>query len=287
MAAVWIRSRRARRVLVAAASGFAIAGPFGVRAAPEEDAQALLVRAWTNLYAGDFVQVLALTSRSGTGRVMRRRLQLVRKQSALPGRALVRFLEPEDIRGTSLLLLESDEHDDDLFVYLPAVGRARRVSAAQRSDAFFGTNLTYEDLEPKRASDYTATFSDRPRGEDCLWLEIRPRPEISSQYEAILSCLETTRAVLLRSEYYAHGRLQKVLEGDPRSVRDFGERRLVVRARLVTPSSGFETSLEIESYDGATAVPDSLFTIPNLEYGDERGDRARAKSGATPEPAPR
>jgi hypothetical protein len=281
-----VPSFRAQRLLDVAAAGLVLLASVGApaAAASQPAPQALLTRAWESLYTGDFVQVLALTSRTRTGRAMERKLQVVRKQSATPGKALVRFLEPAEIRGTSLLVLERDDRDDDLFVYLPAVGRSRRITSAQRSDAFFGTNLTYEDLEPKRASDFTASFADRRRDQGCVWLEIHPRPGVASQYDRILSCIEEARAVVFRTEYYVGGRLLKQLEGDPESVREFGGRQLVGRARLVTSSSGFETELVIESYDRSAAIPDELFTVVNLESGDDRRDRTRAEIGAPSAP---
>jgi hypothetical protein len=281
-----VRSLRTHRLPDVPVAGLVLAAWVAAfpAAATQPDPQALLGRAWESLYAGDFVEVLALTSRARTGRAMERKVQIVRKQSALPGRALVRFLAPAEIRGTSLLVLERDDRDDDVFVYLPAVDRSRRITSAQRSDAFFGTNLTYEDLEPKRTSDFTARFADRPRDRDCAWLEIQPRPGVASQYDRVLSCIEEARAVVLRAEYYVGGRLHKRLEGDPESVRQFGGRPLVGRARLVTISNGFATDLVIESYDVEAELPDELFTVVNLEAGDDRSDRTRAEGRAPSAP---
>ena len=72
-------------------------------------AAALLDRAFHNLYADDYIQTMELTTRSRGGRAMSKRLQITRKQSVRPGKALVRFLEPYAIRHTSVLVLENDD----------------------------------------------------------------------------------------------------------------------------------------------------------------------------------
>jgi len=72
----------------------ALLGVLALPSASEEPGQAgepwpadpaaarLLAKTLANLYAGDFVQVLELTSRNRAGRAMTRRLQVVRKESA-------------------------------------------------------------------------------------------------------------------------------------------------------------------------------------------------------------
>jgi hypothetical protein len=231
----------------------------------------LLARAYANLYAADVVQVIRLTSRSRDGQPVSRTVRIVRKQSAPPPRTLVRLLEPPDVRGTSLLLIEADGRHPDLFLYLPAFQRTRRISAAQRSDSFFGTNVSYEDLEPKRADD----FDVRPLGPDrvgelpCLRLELRPRDVVDSQYDRIVSCIEPERAVVLRSDYEIDGQALKRMECEPESLREVDGRIVPFRAKVRSSASGFETEIAIQSYDVRPAIPDSVFTIVHLETASE------------------
>ena len=100
---------------------------------------------------------------------MQRKLQITRRQSERPGKALVRFLEPYAIRRTSILILEKEEGPDELFVYLPAARMTRRLSMAQKADLFFGTDLSFEDIEPKRATDYDVHWIEAGQGDgDCV-----------------------------------------------------------------------------------------------------------------------
>ena len=62
----------------------------------------LLARAFANLYADDYIQTLELVAGERAARARSSRtLQILRKQSVRPGKALVRFLEPPDVRRTS------------------------------------------------------------------------------------------------------------------------------------------------------------------------------------------
>lgn len=259
----------------------AVLSPASTAAAPEEPHQpsagALLDQAFRNLYDADFVQVLRMTSRSRTGRELSRRLQITRKQTGGPGRALVRFLDPPDLRGTSLLVFQKTGRHDDVFLYLPAFERTRRISSAQRSDAFFGSDFTYEDLEPKQASDYAASTlgHEGAEGRLVVLIEVRARG-VASQYERAIHAIDPQRKVVIRTDYYRNGSLCKRLEVDPAQIREVDGRHLPFRARMSSLRRGTETVIETESYELHSAIPDSIFTETNLAVGDPERDRSRS-----------
>jgi len=251
------------------------------RAEPETAAQRLLDKTLRNLYDGDFVQVFRLTSQRRAGRAMTRRLQVVRKESEAPGRAVLRFLSPEDVRGSSMLVIERDDQPDDVFLYLPAAARTRRISLAQRYDSFFGTNLTYEDLEPKDQADYEASLEGRSEveGVRCLELRIEPREGIDSQYDWTRSCIDPERNVALRTEYYVGERMIKRLSVDPKRI-DFLDGRWVAGfARLESTATEFSTDITSELYERKPSIPDRIFSTSNLESGSDASDLRALRSG--------
>lgn len=245
---------------------------------PGATATELLERAFHNLYADDYVQTLRLATRFRGGREMSRTLQVTRKQSAQPGKALVRFLEPFAIRRTSVLILENDGRSDDLYVYLPAARRTKHLSSSQRKDSFFGTDLSYEDIEPKQAADYeTSLVGPGILNEDpCVIIEIRARPHFESTYEKMVSCIERDRGLIYWTEFYRKGSVVKRLEVDPRDVRRIGTKFIPFKMTIATPRNRSETLVVTESYELRPVIPDSLFTTWNLESGDAKRDRARA-----------
>jgi len=264
------------------------APPLAARAedlAPESPA-ALLERAFANLYGDDFVQVLTLSTRRRGSRPLVRRVQLTRKQSVRPGKALVRFLEPGDVRRTGVLILERDDRYDDFFVFLPALGKIRRVVSGQRADAFFGTDLSYEDLEPKHAGDWAvrALGAAEEAGVACRRLDIRPRPHHESTYERMESCIDPVRGVILRTGFFRRGEEVKALRVDPASVREVGGRQIPFVFRMETPSRRGETEVRTESYEIRTGISDAVFTTTNLEAGDADGDRRAAAPPTTAAP---
>jgi len=59
---------------------------------------------------------------------------------------IIQILSPFDVAGTNVLLWRYlDARADNTFSYVPAIRRVRRMSSANRSDAFIGTDMSVDD----------------------------------------------------------------------------------------------------------------------------------------------
>ena len=86
-------------------------------------------------------------------------------------RLLIRFTYPNDIRGTGFLVWEHPASEDERFLYLPSLGRVRRIAGAETQESFVGSDFTYEDIGGRELDEYTYALVD----ENASW--IRPRAE--------------------------------------------------------------------------------------------------------------
>jgi hypothetical protein len=259
-----------------------LSGMPAVATSAERDVEleGIVESAFLSLYGEDYIQMMELETHPISGKGMTRKLQVIRKQSASPGKALVRFVDPPFLRKTAILIIENDSAFDDLYVYLPAARMTRHLRASQRADAFFGTDLSYEDVEPKRAEDYEvrrATSSDVGR-EDCEVVELVPREELSSAYEKLVACIERDPGSFHWIEFYRMGTVVKRLEIDRSSIRKIGRRHFPFVMSMRDLRKGSHTVISTESYEALTEIADDLFSTRNLEVGSARGDRARARS---------
>ena len=59
---------------------------------------------------------------------------------------LLKFISPMDVAGTGTLTIQYDDREDDQWLYLPAIGSSRKISASKKTSRFMGTEMTYEDL---------------------------------------------------------------------------------------------------------------------------------------------
>jgi len=107
------------------------------------------------------------------------RLQIATKRVEGKTRFLGVFLAPPDERGTKLLTIENMERQDDHFLYLPFLGRVKRIYGGRRQEPFLGTDFTFEDMEPLHAADFDATLgpSEKLDGHDYYVVSAVPRRE--------------------------------------------------------------------------------------------------------------
>lgn len=273
-----------------AAAAFApalAAAPTGSQPPEPGSAAALLDRAFRNLYADDYIQTLVLATRSRGSNEMKRRLQLTRLQSIRPSKTLLRFLYPQEIRRTSVLVLENEGASDDLYVYLPAIRITRHLTNAQKADAFFGTDLSYEDVEPKYIEDFEARFveegpqaseQDAPADGEvdaCVRVEITAARGFESAYDRQVSCIESERGIIVWTDYYSAGRHLKRLRIDLDQVRRVGDRWIPFLITIETPRRRSITRVITEDYQLQAEIPESLFNTWNLAAGDARSDRRK------------
>jgi hypothetical protein len=80
-------------------------------------------------------------------------------------RVLIRFTYPNDIKGTAFLVWEHPDGEDERFLYLPGLGRVRRIAGAEAQDSFVGSDFTYEDISGRELDDYRYTMVE----ENAVW----------------------------------------------------------------------------------------------------------------------
>jgi len=88
-----------------------------------------------------------------------RKLELEVKLKA--EKRLTEFLAPADMKGTKVLILSSTQ----MYVYLPAFGKVRRIASSVTDQGFMGLTFTQTDLSLTRYSaDYTAGHAQGGQG---------------------------------------------------------------------------------------------------------------------------
>lgn len=72
-----------------------------------------------------------------------------------------RFDEPADLDGTALLIHENEPEPDDMWLYLPAAGKTRRILSSRLNNSFVGTEFAYVDLMTHRVDKFRHSLVGR------------------------------------------------------------------------------------------------------------------------------
>ena len=95
----------------------------------------------------------------------------------LGDKSLTVFDQPRDIKGTAFLSFTKILEPDDQWLYLPALKRVKRISSANKSGPFVGSEFAYEDLSSAEVAKYKYRWlRDEPCGDlQCFVVEQYPQ----------------------------------------------------------------------------------------------------------------
>lgn len=155
------------------------------------------------------LQKMILVDRKGNKekRDMRRHIKEQKKDVY---RSLMVFMEPGDIKGTSLLNWQHEKQADDQWLYMPATKKMQRIAEGGKKNYFMGTDFTYEDLQSEDTNDFNY---ERLRKEKCLndtkecyVVEAKPATEQKKKetgYGKRVLWVTTDNFVTTKTEYYS------------------------------------------------------------------------------------
>lgn len=93
-------------------------------------------------------------------------------------KTLMFFLEPGDVRGTGFLMYDyaAADQDDDQWMYLPSLNKAKRIASGDKTGSFMGSDFSYADMSKRNLSEWTYTLlkEDTVNGVDVWVIESIP-----------------------------------------------------------------------------------------------------------------
>ena len=135
---------------------------------------------------------MVLKDRSGKEKVR----EAVMKQKG-QYKKLYRYTYPEKQVGTATLSLP----DDVIWLFMPAFNKAVKVTLLSKSQAFTGTDFSYEDMS---GSSFSERFTPRilASSDDQIYqLELMPK-SMKSRYSKIIVYLNKTHLYPVKMEYF-------------------------------------------------------------------------------------
>jgi outer membrane lipoprotein-sorting protein len=103
---------------------------------------------------------MKLFDRRGRARDRALTLLTLKGKAKAGDRLLIRFTYPNDIRGTGFLVWEHPQGEDERFLYLPSLGRVRRIAGSEAQESFVGSDFSYEDIGGREFDDYSYALLD-------------------------------------------------------------------------------------------------------------------------------
>jgi outer membrane lipoprotein-sorting protein len=138
-------------------------------------------------------------------------------------RAKLCISQPQEMRGSEVLSMETKGEPPQNFLYTSELRKAKRVSGEGTGGSLFGTDFTYEDLQRFMQLNRPESTQRLPDGDvegrAVYVVQATPSDPSQSSYTKVLSYVDKSTCVVLKSESYENGdRLRKVLTAKPENM---------------------------------------------------------------------
>jgi hypothetical protein len=215
---------------------------------------------------------LRSTDRIGSEKILVADLYLKRFADESTG-LIAYFKEPEDLRGTRLLIIEKAPMNE-MYLYMPALFKIRRITSKRISSSMYGSDFSYEDLErlygmlsSEAAEQKADALID---GQAVYVLVTRPSEGSGSKYESVVSYFDKKTCVARKVEFFEAGaRLRKVLLVDADKVRSIGGIKVPHEYLMNDIRDKTETRMTVREVRLDVPIPDTIFDHTKLK--DFRG----------------
>lgn len=238
-----------------------------VRAAELSATEILDRMARTGVLSGNGQARLELVTENRQGQRRTYRLQIYRAEGPGGGsRQLLEYLEPADVRGTRFLSVEEPGKGTQMWLYLPALGRERRIAGSATQEQFMGTDFSYEEMAGGSTyrDDYTAQrLPDAVLdGRSAYVLRLVPKNP-DSRYEYVQVWVWKETFLPLRIDFFdRRGQLDKqLITGDFRQ-NDSGS-WLPYLITMASVKGQTRTVIRVLEHQ-AKQVPEEVFTLRYL-----------------------
>jgi hypothetical protein len=211
---------------------------------------------------------MILTAKNGT--VSERLMdQYSKKDGRGNNRAVIVFQEPASVKGSRFLTIENQGRDNDQWIFLPSLGKVRRIAASEGSGSFMGSDFSYDDISSAdRKADldnHKILREEKLRDRDCYVIESSPK-DSNYQYSKMIQWIEAGNFVTYKVELYdKRGTMVKLLE--ILGLREVQGRLAPIVTKMTTIAAGTSTSLNVSLLKYDDPIPEGVFTASFLETG--------------------
>jgi len=160
-------------------------------------------RELTDFESHEMSSTLKIINAKGRERI--REIVMASNQFGKTKKTIIKFISPADVRGVSMLIFDQKYEEDMMWIYMPALGKTRRIVSNEKSNNFMGSEFTNADMSKPNMNDFDYKFlsSENYDGKICWKIETISILENNDLgYSKQISWIEKSTNLCCKVEYY-------------------------------------------------------------------------------------
>lgn len=238
----------------------------------QEDAREIMKKSSDAMTLAGSESVSTLIIHDGRGNQRVRKFSSAQKSDDAKKmtKTVMRFLEPADVKGTGILTFDYENKDDDMWLYMPALRKVRRIVSGEKTKSFMGSEFSNADITKPSIDDYTYQLvgSEKAGEADCWKIEMTPvGGEAGGGYSKKIGWIGKADYVTRKTEFYDEsGALAKVLiTGKVQLLDEKNKKYQPVDITMENRLNGRSSRFVIEKVVFNPAVKEEYFTTDYLQ----------------------
>jgi hypothetical protein len=213
---------------------------------------------------------MVITAKNGS--TSERVIDQYSKDGPYGSRMIIVFQRPANVAGTRFLTMDNASGGEDRWIFLPSLGKIRRIAASEGGGNFMGTDFSYDDISSMDRNidldTHTVLREEALNGASCYVIQSVPK-DPGYQYSKTITWIDKSRSLIYKAEMYnRRDELVKVMEIS--GYRDVQGRSTPMETKVSTVASGTSTTIYMDIVKYDDPIPEGVFTTAYLETGRVR-----------------
>jgi len=229
----------------------------------------IMEKVYTRPKGPDIQSELTMTLINSRGSKRVRTIRQFIKDYGADEKKIMFFVAPADVKNTSFMTWSygNSSKADDMWIYLPALKKVKRISSESKSNYFMGSDFTYDDMGNRLPKDDTHKIigEEKINGEDCYVVESTPKnPDYF--YSRTVSWIVKGEWIGMKKEFYDQdGELLKTLTIN--SYKKVNGYWVITSMEMDNVQKNHKTIMELKDVKIGRGIRDSFFTERMMKRG--------------------
>jgi hypothetical protein len=184
---------------------------------------------------------------------------------------IIKFISPAEVKGTGILIFDYPEKSDDMWIYLPALRKTRRIVSREKSKSFMGSEFSNANMTAPGLEDFSYKLLGEEvfEGKACYKIESTPvSTDLEDEYGYMrsVSWVDKNSYLVHQTLYYDFdGELFKsIINKAFKKLEEGGGTYMVTHMFAANHSNGRSSEMVMEQV-AVTAANKNYFTVAYLE----------------------
>ena len=213
---------------------------------------------------------LTLKIYDSKGRERIRQITTASKKFGEINKTIMKFTAPADIKGTAILIFDNKSKDDDMWIYMPALDKTRRIVSSEKSKSFMSSEFTNADMSRPNMSDfnYTILSSETYNGYSCWIIETSCKDEDiedENGYSRRIAWIEKETYLCHKIEFYdLSGELHKI-QFIEQYKEQSNDKHFAFYMEMENQQNGRKSVMTINEFQIGSTLTENIFTPAMLK----------------------